>query len=115
MTSKRGLPAVMEAGEEEGDDAFLATMPSLAATGTTPHDSLSEAGSLGASTKKKIGGKLKLSYATPEAKPVAKPYTDVDEEEMVRDNPPPQTHATLTSMRSPQNPKKREPKIALEY
>lgn len=72
-------------------------------------------GSLPSFRKKKIGGKLKLTYTETPPQPTAKPVVRDDEELEKQASPGPVTQAPLTSVKSPQNPRKRAPKIALTY
>ncbi len=65
--------------------------------------------------KKKIGGKLGLKYTDTPLVPTAKPFTEEDEEVLIAANPPALVAMPLKSMRSPQKPKKRLPKIGLNY
>jgi hypothetical protein len=113
------LPPLLEEGEEEGDSppARVSTLQATPIRGQGGDgDSLDSGSMLGESLRKKrIGGKVKLSYTDEKPKPTPKPYTDDDEVREAMDNPPAQTQAPLSSIRSPKMPKKRAPKIALDY
>ena len=104
ITTGSHLPPLAEV--DEGDD--VDTLP------LSPFDQASVP-SLQTGARKKIGGKLKVNYVPEVRQPTANPYTDVDEEEETVAHPPPHTHAPIASMRSPKQPKKRAPKIPLDY
>ncbi len=98
------LASVQEDGD--GDDEPLAkSQPAAAAAALDP----------AAPRKKKIGGKLGILYTDAPLVATAKPFTEADEDALIIANPPPLVAPPLKSMRSPQKPKKRLPKIGLNY
>jgi hypothetical protein len=76
----------------------------------------STAAAAGRMPKKRIGGKLKVAYAPPIASPVAKPFTDDDEARVLATIPEKVTTVeALASVKSPQNPRRKTPKVKNEY